>query len=145
MPIGWERYGLSLIAKRRFSGGKTCFAKSVLQMSNHSKSTIFEFFSSKAWKFKIFFLSLPCRSEKWTTTLRRAIKLWPARESGKFTVVRGKFESCFSCSSIYTAPSAYGDSSHIYLQVWAVISFLLLQVFQNLRAKDVEKAHTLCT
>lgn len=29
-----------------------------LQMSNHSKSTIFEFFTSKAWNPQVFFLSL---------------------------------------------------------------------------------------
>ena len=54
MAFLYKRNAVSLTAKQ-------CFAKSVMQMSNHSKSTIFEFFSSKAWKFKIIFLSLPCQ------------------------------------------------------------------------------------
>ena len=55
-----------------------------------------------------------------------------------------KSESCFSCSSIYTARSAMG-LAHIYTCRCELISFLLIRVFQNLLTKDVEKAHTLCT
>ena len=54
-----------------------------------------------------------------------------------------KSESCFSCSSIYTAHSVM-ESAHIYTCRCELISFLLIQVLQNLLAKDVEKAHTLC-
>jgi hypothetical protein len=54
-----------------------------------------------------------------------------------------KFESCFSCSSIYTAHSLV-ESAHIYTCRCEPISFLLIRVLQNLLAKDVKKAHTLC-
>ena len=54
-----------------------------------------------------------------------------------------KSESCFSCSSIYTAHSVM-ESAHIYICRCELISFLLIQVLQNLLAKDVKKAHTLC-
>ena len=54
-----------------------------------------------------------------------------------------KSESCLSCSSIYTAHSVM-VSAHIYTCRCELISFLLIQVLQNLLAKDVEKAHTLC-
>ena len=54
-----------------------------------------------------------------------------------------KSESCFSCSSIYTACSAM-ESAHIYTCRCELISFLLIRVFQDLQTKDVEKAHTLC-
>ena len=54
-----------------------------------------------------------------------------------------KSESCSSCSSIYTACSAM-ESAHIYTCRCELISFLLIQVFQNLQTENVEKAHTLC-
>ena len=53
-----------------------------------------------------------------------------------------KSESCFSCSSIYTAHSLV-ESAHIYTCRCEPISFLLIRVLQNLLAKDVKKAHTL--
>ena len=52
-------------------------------------------------------------------------------------------KSCFSCGSIYTALSAM-ESVHIYTCRCEPISFLLIRVLQNLLAKDVKKAHTLC-
>ena len=54
-----------------------------------------------------------------------------------------KSESCFSCSSIYTAHSLV-ELAHIYTCRCEPISFLLIRVFQDLQTKDVEKAHTLC-
>ena len=51
-----------------------------------------------------------------------------------------KSESCFSCSSIYTACSV----KDIYTCRCELISFLLIRVFQDLQTKDVKKAHTLC-
>ena len=54
-----------------------------------------------------------------------------------------KSESCFSCSSIYTALSTM-ESAHIYTCRCELISFLLIRVFQDLQTKDVKKAHTLC-
>ena len=54
-----------------------------------------------------------------------------------------KSESCFSCSSIYTALSLV-ESAHIYTCRCELISFLLIRVFQDLQTKDVKKAHTLC-
>ena len=54
-----------------------------------------------------------------------------------------KSESCSSCSSIYTACSVM-ESAHIYTCRCELISFLLIQVFQNLQTENVEKAHTLC-
>ena len=54
-----------------------------------------------------------------------------------------KSESCFSCSSIYTAHS-HVESAHIYTCRCELISFLLIRVFQDLQTKDVKKAHTLC-
>ena len=54
-----------------------------------------------------------------------------------------KSESCFSCSSIYTAVPLV-ESAHIYTCRCELISFLLIRVLQNLLAKDVKKAHTLC-
>ena len=54
-----------------------------------------------------------------------------------------KSESCFSCSSIYTACSAV-ESAHIYFCRCELISFLRTQVLQNLLAKECKKAHTLC-
>jgi len=54
-----------------------------------------------------------------------------------------KSGSCFSCSSIYTALSSV-ESAHIYTCRCELISFLLIRVLQNLLAKDVKKAHTLC-
>ena len=54
-----------------------------------------------------------------------------------------KSESCFSCSSIYTALSCV-ESAYIYTCRCELISFLLIRVFQDLQTKDVEKAHTLC-
>ena len=54
-----------------------------------------------------------------------------------------KSESCFSCSSLYTAYSVM-ESAHIYTCRCELISFLLIRVFQDLQTKDVKKAHTLC-
>ena len=54
-----------------------------------------------------------------------------------------KSESCFSCSSIYTALSL-AESAHIYTCRCELISFLLIRVLQNLLAKECKKAHTLC-
>ena len=54
-----------------------------------------------------------------------------------------KSESCFSCSSIYTALPAV-ELAHIYTCRCELISFLLIRVFQDLQTKDVKKAHTLC-
>ena len=54
-----------------------------------------------------------------------------------------KSESCFSCSSIYTACSVM-ELAHIYTCRCEPISFLLIRVFQDLQTKDVKKAHTLC-
>ncbi len=54
-----------------------------------------------------------------------------------------KSESCFSCSSIYTACSVM-ELAHIYTCRCEPISFLLIRVLQDLLAKDVKKAHTLC-
>ena len=49
-----------------------------------------------------------------------------------------KSESCFSCSSIYTAFSAM-ELAHIYTCRCELISFLLIQVLQNLLAKDARR------
>ena len=49
-----------------------------------------------------------------------------------------KSESCFSCSSIYTARSAK-EPAHIYTCRCELISFLLIQVLQNLLAKDARR------
>ena len=54
-----------------------------------------------------------------------------------------KFESCFSCSSIYTAHSAM-ERVYLYPCRCELISFLRIRVFQDLQTKDVKKAHTLC-
>ena len=54
-----------------------------------------------------------------------------------------KSESCFSCSSIYTALSCV-ELARIYPCRCELISFLLIRVFQDLQTKDVKKAHTLC-
>ena len=54
-----------------------------------------------------------------------------------------KSEGCSSCSSIYTACSAM-ESAHIYTCRCELISFLFVQVLQNLLAKDGKKAHTFC-
>jgi hypothetical protein len=49
-----------------------------------------------------------------------------------------KSESCFSCSSIYTAHSLV-ESAHIYTCRCEPISFLLIRVLQNLLAKDARR------
>lgn len=49
-----------------------------------------------------------------------------------------KSESCFSCSSIYTAHSLV-ESAHIYTCRCELISFLLIRVLQNLLAKDARR------
>ncbi len=49
-----------------------------------------------------------------------------------------KSESCFSCSSIYTALSAM-ELAHIYTCRCELISFLLIRVFQDLQTKDVRR------
>ena len=49
-----------------------------------------------------------------------------------------KSESCFSCSSIYTACSVK-ESAHIYPCRCELISFLLIRVLQNLLAKDARR------
>ena len=54
-----------------------------------------------------------------------------------------KSESCFSCSSIYTALSCV-EVARIYPCRCELISFLLIRVLQNLLAKECKKAHTLC-
>ena len=41
----------------------------------------------------------------------------PSENLENSTYAGEQSESCFSCSSIYTANSIYGVSSHIYLQV----------------------------
>ena len=48
-----------------------------------------------------------------------------------------KSESCFSCSSIYTARSVK-EPTHIYTCRCELISFLLIRVFQDLQTKDVK-------
>ena len=67
----------------------------------------------------------------------------PSENLENSTYAGEKSESCFSCSSIYTAHSAM-ESAHIYTCRCELISFLRIQVFQNLLAKGCEKAHTLC-
>ena len=55
-----------------------------------------------------------------------------------------KSESCFSCSSIYTALSCV-ESARIYPCRCELISFLYSQVFQNLQAKGCQVgSHSLC-
>ena len=49
-----------------------------------------------------------------------------------------KSESCFSCSSIYTALSCV-ESVRIYTCRCELISFLLIRVLQNLLAKDARR------
>ena len=49
-----------------------------------------------------------------------------------------KSESCFSCSSIYTALSCV-ESVRIYPCRCELISFLLIRVLQNLLAKDARR------
>ena len=49
-----------------------------------------------------------------------------------------KSESCFSCSSIYTARSVK-EPAHIYTCRCELISFLLIRVFQDLQTKDVRR------
>ena len=49
-----------------------------------------------------------------------------------------KSESCFSCSSIYTAHSVM-ESAHIYTCRCELISFLLIRVLQNLLAKNARR------
>ena len=49
-----------------------------------------------------------------------------------------KSESCFSCSSIYTAYSVM-ESAHIYTCRCELISFLLIRVFQDLQTKDARR------
>ncbi len=49
-----------------------------------------------------------------------------------------KSESCFSCSSIYTAHSLV-ESAHIYTCRCELISFLLIRVFQDLQTKDARR------
>ena len=52
---------------------------------------------------------------------------------------KGKsLKGCFSCSSIYTAYS-FVESAHIYTCRCELISFLLIQVLQNLLAKDARR------
>ena len=49
-----------------------------------------------------------------------------------------KSESCFSCSSIYTAYS-FVELAYIYTCRCELISFLLIRVLQNLLAKDARR------
>ena len=49
-----------------------------------------------------------------------------------------KSESCFSCSSIYTACS-HVESAHVNTCRCELISFLLIRVLQNLLAKDARR------
>ena len=49
-----------------------------------------------------------------------------------------KSESCFSCSSIYTALSCV-ELARIYPCRCELISFLLIRVLQNLLAKDARR------
>ena len=49
-----------------------------------------------------------------------------------------KSESCFSCSSIYTALSCV-EVARIYPCRCELISFLLIRVLQNLLAKDARR------
>ena len=52
---------------------------------------------------------------------------------------KGKsLKGCFSCSSIYTACSI-AESARIYTCRCELISFLLIQVLQNLLAKDARR------
>ena len=54
-----------------------------------------------------------------------------------------KSESCSSCRCIYFALSIV-ELAHIYTCRCELISFFIQRVFQNLRTKNVKKAHTLC-
>lgn len=49
-----------------------------------------------------------------------------------------KSESCFSCSSIYTACS-HVESAHVNTCRCELISFLCIRVFQDLQTKDVRR------
>lgn len=56
-----------------------------------------------------------------------------------------KSESCFSCSSIYTAYSFFWELAHIYTCRCELISFLRIRVFQNLQTKECQEgSHSLC-
>ena len=55
-----------------------------------------------------------------------------------------KSESCFSCSSIYTALSAM-ESAHVNTCRCELISFLRIRVFQDLQTKGCQEgSHSLC-
>ena len=81
--------------------------------------------------------------ERKQTTSRRAKCFDPSENLENSKYMGDKSESCFSCSSIYTAHSVK-DRAHIYPCRCEPIPFLHIQVFQNLLTKDVKKAHTLC-
>ena len=67
----------------------------------------------------------------------------PSENLENSTYAGEKSESCFSCSSIYTAYSDM-ESAHVNTCRCELISFLRIRVFQDLQTKDVKKAHTLC-
>ena len=69
----------------------------------------------------------------------------PSENLENSTYAGEKSESCFSCSSIYTAHSLYWELAHIYTCRCELISFLRIRVFQNLQTKECrEGSHSLC-
>ena len=68
----------------------------------------------------------------------------PSENLENSTYAGEKSESCFSCSSIYTALSTM-ESAYIYTCRCELISFLRIRVFQNLQTKECQEgSHSLC-
>ena len=69
----------------------------------------------------------------------------PSENLENSTYAGEKSESCFSCSSIYTAHSLLGELAHIYTCRCELISFLYSRVLQNLQTKEWQVgSHSLC-
>jgi len=96
-----------------------------------------------SWKFQLYFLSLQRHLEVCVESY--AADGWQtSRKAKSFVPIENLENSLYEGASLKAVlPVVYiylclffRDSSHICQQVWAVISFLFIQVFQNLLSED---------
>jgi len=84
---------------------------------------------------KLFLTYAPLLRENSSVHRGERLSFDPSENLGNSKYKGEKSESCFSCSSIYTACSAV-ESAHIYTCRCELISFLLIRVLQCSATKE---------
>ena len=102
------------------------------------------FFDQKIWWLIRLVVYLPRSSEKWTIYIEESYKALTRLRTWKILSIRVKSLKAVPPAVAYILLTPFLELAHIYTCRCELISFLLIQVFQDLQTKDVEKAHPLC-